>query len=158
MKNNKLYLTHILESISRIEKYCAGGRESFMESTLHQDAVLRNLQTIGQSAGILSEDIKSNHQEIDWRAIVAFGNVLVHDYLGIDMENREQFLANEKTIEEIREETTADSVGYISVDGVVDAIGIPKEDLCLGCVTDKYPLDIPCEMHRFQKTLPDYEE
>jgi amidophosphoribosyltransferase len=79
-------------------------------------------------------------------------------YLGIDMEDREQFLANERTIEDIREETTADSVGYISVNGVVDAIGIPKRDLCLGCVTDKYPLDIPCEMHRFQKTLSEYEE
>ena len=79
-------------------------------------------------------------------------------YLGIDMEERTQFLANEKTMDEIRDATTADSIGYISVDGVVDAIGIPKRDLCLGCVTDKYPLDIPCEMHRFQKTLSEYEE
>ncbi len=79
-------------------------------------------------------------------------------YLGIDMEERTQFLANEKSMDEIRDATTADSIGYISVDGVVEAIGLPKRDLCLGCVTDKYPLDIPCEMHRFQKTLSDYEE
>ncbi|MFQ5883953.1 MAG: amidophosphoribosyltransferase [Thermoplasmata archaeon] len=79
-------------------------------------------------------------------------------YLGIDMTTRERFLANAKTMDDIRDTLTADSIGYISVDGVVDAIGLPKGDLCLGCVTGKYPLDIPSEMHRFQKLIDDYEE
>ena len=86
MKDNKLYIIHISECIARIEEYCAGGRESFMNSTLIQDAVLRNLQTIGQSARNLSDTIKANHSEIDWRGIIAFRNVLVHDYLGVDIE------------------------------------------------------------------------
>ena len=85
MKNNKLYLLHILECISRIEKYCADDSESFMNSKLLQDAVLRNLQTIGQSSINLSEDIKKDHPEIDWRAINSLRNVLVRNYLGIDM-------------------------------------------------------------------------
>lgn len=86
MKDDKLYLIHITECIARIEEYTAGGREVFMNSTLIQDAALRNLQTIGQSARNLSEDLKANHPETDWRGIVAFRNVLVHDYLGVDLE------------------------------------------------------------------------
>ena len=49
MKDDKLYLIHIIECIERIEEYTADGRESFMNSMLIQDAVLRNLQTMGQS-------------------------------------------------------------------------------------------------------------
>ena len=56
-----------------------------MKSKLIQDAVLRNLQTLGQSAKNISDKIKSSHTEIVWRGIVAFRNVLVHGYLGIDL-------------------------------------------------------------------------
>ena len=76
---------HILECISRIEKYCEDGSESFLNSKLLQDAVLRNLQTIGQSSINLSEDIKKDHSEIDWRLIISLRNVLVRNYFGIDM-------------------------------------------------------------------------
>lgn len=51
MKDDQLYLTHILECIDRIEKYTIAGREVFMESTLIQDGVLRNLQTLSESFG-----------------------------------------------------------------------------------------------------------
>ena len=49
MKDDRLYVIHIGECLARIAQYVAGGREAFMHSTLIQDAVLRNLQTIGQS-------------------------------------------------------------------------------------------------------------
>jgi len=57
-----------------------------MHSTLIQDAVLRNLQTIGQSVGRLSETLREAHPEIDWRSIIGLRNVLVHDYLGMNLE------------------------------------------------------------------------
>lgn len=63
-------------------------------------------------------------------------------YLGIDMKDESEFLAANRTIPEIAREINADSVGYLSVDGLVEAIGIPKKNLCLGCVTGKYPLKI----------------
>ena len=79
-------------------------------------------------------------------------------YLGVDLKTREELLASGKTLEEIRDTLTADSVGYVSIDGVVDALNMPKDDLCLGCVTGKYPIDVPYEMHRFQKAIDEYEE
>ena len=57
-----------------------------MHSTLIQDAVLRNLQTIGQSVGRLSEALREAHPEISRRSIIGLRNVLVHDYLGINLE------------------------------------------------------------------------
>ena len=64
----------------------ADGRETFMHSTLIQDAVRCNLQTIGQSVSRLSETLRKAHPEIDWRSIIGLRNVLVHDYLGINLE------------------------------------------------------------------------
>ena len=57
-----------------------------MSSHTLQDAVLRNLQTMSESTQRLSEALKAMHPEMEWERIVAFRNVLVHDYLGIDLE------------------------------------------------------------------------
>jgi uncharacterized protein with HEPN domain len=48
--------------------------------------VLRNLQTLSESTQRLSDAVKSAYPEIEWRRIAAFRNVLVHNYLGIDLE------------------------------------------------------------------------
>ena len=86
MKDDAVYLHHTQECIQRIEENVAAGRDSFVASHTLQDAVLRNLQTMAESTQCLSEDLKAAHPEIEWRRIVAFRNVLVHDYLGIDVE------------------------------------------------------------------------
>ncbi len=78
-------------------------------------------------------------------------------YLGIDMTTRDQFIAHKKSIEEIRRVLDADSLGYISVSGLLEALMFTKNELCLGCVTEKYPIDIPPERHRFQHTLREYD-
>jgi uncharacterized protein with HEPN domain len=57
-----------------------------MASHTLQDAVLRNLQTMTESTQRLSDALKTAHPDVEWRRIIAFRNVLVHDYLGIDLE------------------------------------------------------------------------
>ncbi|WNY24977.1 amidophosphoribosyltransferase [Methanolapillus millepedarum] len=66
-------------------------------------------------------------------------------YLGIDMPTRDELIAVHKTIEGVCAAVNADSIGYLSIDGLVKAIGIDKSRLCLGCVTEQYPVDIPGE-------------
>ncbi|MBI4731189.1 MAG: DUF86 domain-containing protein [Chloroflexi bacterium] len=86
MKDDRLYLIHISECIERIEKYIGkGGEKAFMDSDLVQDAVIRNLQTMAESATRISEQIQETHPEVDWFKIRGFRNVLVHDYLGVDL-------------------------------------------------------------------------
>ena len=84
MKDDKLYLVHIGECISRIQQYVEDGREAFLTSTLIQDAVIRNLQTLAESSRRISDSVKTQHSEIDWRGISAFRNILVHDYFGVN--------------------------------------------------------------------------
>ena len=87
MKDDKLYLIHISECIERIESYIGeGGKATFWGSTLIQDAVLRNLQMLAESTQRLSDALKGAHPEVKWYQIAGFRNVLVHDYLDIDLE------------------------------------------------------------------------
>ena len=86
MKGDRVYLSHILERIRRIEEDTADGKDAFLASHTLQDAVLRNLQTLAESTQRLSPTIKERYPQIEWRRIAAFRNVLVHDYLGIDLE------------------------------------------------------------------------
>jgi len=85
MKDDRLYLIHISECIERIERYTAAGRAAFFADTMTQDAVLRNLHTLSESTQRLSDALKARHPEVDWPSIVAFRNVIVHDYLDVDL-------------------------------------------------------------------------
>jgi uncharacterized protein with HEPN domain len=95
MKDDRLYLIHISESIARIEEYVGGGEQEFMASTLIQDAVVRNLQTLAESAKRLSVATQAQHPEIPWRKVIGFRNVLVHDYLSVDVPKIWEIVARE---------------------------------------------------------------
>lgn len=85
MKDDSLYLIHILESIERVEEYTSEGLEQFLSDKKTQDAVLRNLQILAESTQRISPELKNAHSEIDWRGISGFRNLLVHDYLGVNL-------------------------------------------------------------------------
>ena len=63
-------------------------------------------------------------------------------YFGIDMSTKEELIASNKTIEEIRREINADSLAYLSLEGLIEAVGLDRNDLCLACLTAKYPVEI----------------
>ncbi|HBG26106.1 MAG: hypothetical protein A2Y10_00500 [Planctomycetes bacterium GWF2_41_51] len=87
MKDNKLYLIHIMECIEHIESYTENvDKEGFLKSSLIQDAVIRNLQVMAESTQRLSETSKQTQPQIDWFRISGFRNVLVHDYMGVDLD------------------------------------------------------------------------
>jgi uncharacterized protein with HEPN domain len=86
MREDSAYVHHIAECIRRIEENTSKGREEFTLSHTLQDAVLRNLQTMSEATQRLSEAAKTEYPEIEWSRIAAFRNVLVHNYLGIDLE------------------------------------------------------------------------
>jgi uncharacterized protein with HEPN domain len=86
VKEDRVYLAHILECIRRVEENTLGGYEAFSASHTLQDAVLRNLQTLAESTQRLSAGLKDSTAAVDWRAISGFRNVLMHNYLGIDID------------------------------------------------------------------------
>jgi len=85
MKDDKLYLIHITECLARIEQYTIEGERAFFADIKTQDAVLRNLQTLAESTQRLSSGLKAAYPEVDWYGIAGFRNILVHDYLGINL-------------------------------------------------------------------------
>ncbi len=85
MKDDRLYLIHIIESIQRVQDYTSEGRAKFLADKRTQDAVLRNLQVLAESTQRISMELKAAHPEVDWRGISGFRNVLVHDYLGVNL-------------------------------------------------------------------------
>jgi amidophosphoribosyltransferase len=66
-------------------------------------------------------------------------------YLGIDTPTRKDLVAWERSLDEIAAFLNADSVRYVSMEGLMDAVGIDANNLCLGCLTGKYPVEIPGE-------------
>jgi len=66
-------------------------------------------------------------------------------YMGIDMASRDELIAADRSIEEICEEIGADSLAYLSIEAIADALDRSRADLCLGCVTGEYPYDIEGE-------------
>lgn len=85
-ESDPVYIRHMLECIERVESYTAEGSNAFRNSTLIQDAVVRNLQIMAESSQRLSDTTKSQVNDIPWRAIAGFRNMVVHGYMGLDLE------------------------------------------------------------------------
>jgi uncharacterized protein with HEPN domain len=85
-----VYLSHIAQAIERIEAYLEGTtREGFIGNTLIQDAVIRNLEIVGEaSRSILRNDpgFVSRHPELPLQSAYEMRNVLAHGYFEVDLE------------------------------------------------------------------------
>ncbi len=79
-------LRHILDAIERVERYTAAGRDVFMADELVQDAVMRNLEIVGEATRALSADTTARSPEIAWRKVAGMRDHLVHGYFGVDLD------------------------------------------------------------------------
>lgn len=82
-----LLIEDILESIEKIVNYTSRHTDaSFIADDLTADAVVRNLEIIGEAANRLPKDFTAQRSEIDWRKIVGLRNRIIHEYFGVDLE------------------------------------------------------------------------
>jgi len=85
-KDRSVYIKHISDCISKIEEYTRGGREEFFLDTKTQDAVIRNLEVIGQAIKDFgAEDLIADFKDIPWNEISGMRNILAHQYLGVSI-------------------------------------------------------------------------
>jgi len=83
---SELLVDDIVDAIDRIQRYTAGmSQREFERDDKCCDAVVRNIEIVGEAANRLSEDFKSQHPDIEWGKIVGLRNRIVHGYFGIDL-------------------------------------------------------------------------
>jgi uncharacterized protein with HEPN domain len=80
------YLRHILDAISAIESYVTEGEAAFRADRKTRDAVIRNLEVVGEAASKLSEDLRDKNADVPWTKIVGMRNRLIHGYLTVDQD------------------------------------------------------------------------
>ncbi len=84
----RLYVVDMLRAIEKIEHFTEGfDLASFSGSELVVDAVLRNLEVLGEAARNVPEEVRKAHPEIPWGRIVGLRNIVAHAYFGVDLEN-----------------------------------------------------------------------
>jgi len=85
-RDYRLFLEDILTSIQKIEKYTANLTfETFLKNDLVIDAVIRNLEIIGEAVKKLPGEIRERYSDVPWKEVAGFRDVLIHDYFGIDI-------------------------------------------------------------------------
>ncbi|MBX7135603.1 MAG: DUF86 domain-containing protein [Fimbriimonadaceae bacterium] len=86
MREDRVLLEHILLAIARIEAYSADGEEAFFTDTRTQDAIIRNLEIIGEATKGLSPDLRGRHEQIPWKQVAGMRDFLIHVYFGVNLE------------------------------------------------------------------------
>ena len=86
MKDDSVYLHHIIDAIEKILEYTNGlDDKEFLTNNLVQDAVIRQLEVIGEAAKLLSNLTKQKLEDIPWKDISGMRDKLIHGYFGVDL-------------------------------------------------------------------------
>lgn len=86
MKDNLAYIEHIILSLSKIREYTSKmNRSDFDNNEMVQDAVIRNIEIIGEASKRVSSDFKATYFEVPWKEMAGMRDKLIHDYMGVDV-------------------------------------------------------------------------
>jgi amidophosphoribosyltransferase len=122
-----------------------GKRVALLDDSVVRGTTLREIVKMVRDAGAVRVDVR-----------IACPPIVAPCYFGVDMKDRRQLVASGRSEKEVAAAVGAESLRYISVEGLVESIGIPQDGLCLGCLTGRYPVDVPQERRRFQKLLEEF--
>ncbi|MCD4766910.1 MAG: amidophosphoribosyltransferase [Methanosarcinales archaeon] len=143
MPDQKMRETAVRLKLNTIRQNLEGKKVILLDDSIVRGTTSRRIVDMVRKAGA---------EEVHMR--IGSPPIMSPCYLGIDMATREELVAAHKTVAGVEAVINADSLGYVSVEGLVEAVGIPEDDLCLGCLTGVYPVEIPGEeCKRRQLTL-----
>jgi uncharacterized protein with HEPN domain len=83
----RLFLADMLQAIEKVERYTTGLKfDQFERNDMVIDAVVRNLEIIGEAARQIPPDLRDQYPQIDWMRVVGFRNIVIHAYFAVDLE------------------------------------------------------------------------
>ena len=86
MKDANIFIDDILESMNKIERYITAlSFNEFKEKEMVVDAVLRNIEVIGEAARNLPDSFRNKSENIPWRQMIGMRNIVIHEYFGVDL-------------------------------------------------------------------------
>ncbi|MBH0200344.1 MAG: DUF86 domain-containing protein [Nitrospira sp.] len=86
-RDSRVYLEDILEATRKIMAYTGSlSKAAFLEDEKTFDAVVRNLEVIGEAVKKLPEDLRAQHAAVEWKKIAGLRDILIHEYFGLDAE------------------------------------------------------------------------
>lgn len=118
--------------LNPLKSVIAGKRLVVIDDSIVRGNTQRAMVRMLREAGAKEVHVRISSPPVKWPC-----------FYGIDFASRSELIANGLAIDEIRESLAADSLGYISEDGMIAATEQPRENLCTACFTGKYPVEIP---------------
>ncbi|MBI5933149.1 MAG: DUF86 domain-containing protein [Chloroflexi bacterium] len=95
-RNESLYLVDIQDACKKVLKFTKGMTyKDFVHDDLHFDAVLRNLEIIGEAVKNISEETRQKYPDVKWRKIAGFRDIVAHEYFGVNEETVWDIVVNE---------------------------------------------------------------
>jgi hypothetical protein len=86
VKSDQVLLAHVRDAVERILRYTMEGRDAFFSDTKTQDAVIRNIEIIGEASKSRSESLRSGSGDVPWKQICGMRDALIHHYFGVKLE------------------------------------------------------------------------
>lgn len=156
MKNRYVHRTFIMPGqdnrernvrlkLNPVKPLVAGKRVVVVDDSIVRSTTMRRIVELLRHAGAKEVHVR-----------VASPPITDPCYLGVDFHHRDQLVAAKHPVPEIQKLIGADTLAYVSIPGLVQALGMEKPNLCLGCVTGEYPISIPGERVRGQQVLDQF--
>ncbi|HTE19958.1 MAG TPA: amidophosphoribosyltransferase [Armatimonadota bacterium] len=120
--------------LSALKENLAGRRVVMVDDSIVRGTTTGQIVKMIREAGATQVHVRISSPPVKWPC-----------FYGIDMADRKDLIAAKRSVEEIRKHVGADSLGYLSVKGVMRAIGMRAEKFCHACFTGDYPIDVPKE-------------
>jgi amidophosphoribosyltransferase len=130
--------------LNPVREMIEGKRLVVVDDSIVRGNTTRQIVAMLRDAGAREVHMRISSPPIKWPC-----------FYGIDMPDQDDLIGANKTVEDIRAHINADSLAYLSIQGMVDSTNIPGEDFCTACFSSRYPIQIPADQLRDKHVLED---